>query len=351
MNINEIIKNKRVEAGLTQENVANYLGVSTPAVNKWEKGVSYPDITLLPPIARLFNIDMNTLLSFNEDLSEKEIGSILNKVSELMKDEGFEAGYEYAMSKIREYPSGNSLILNIGFTLEGGLVMSNTLDKKDEEFYRSEVIKLYERVLNRNDEKTKVQVSYIMILRYINENELDKAEELMKNIPDYNFDKDMLKANLYIKKEEKEKAYEILERKIMSLANDIQTVLLHMIELSLGENKYDEAAYFSSVSYKTAELFDLWEYNKYASDFQICIIKKDIERTISLLENMLPAMLSRWDISSSPLYRHIERKANSPEFAITLLETFINEVKTDKELSYLNESKKFWDLIKKYYNK
>ena len=50
-------------------------------------------------------------------------------------------------------------------------------------------------------------------------------------------------------------------------------------------------------------------------------------------------------------YRHIERKANSPEFAMTLLETFIDEVKTDKELSYLNESKKFWDLIKKYYNK
>lgn len=40
MKINEIIRQKRLEKGLTQEQVANYLGVSTPAVNKWEKGVS-----------------------------------------------------------------------------------------------------------------------------------------------------------------------------------------------------------------------------------------------------------------------------------------------------------------------
>ena len=39
MRIGEQIKNYRKTAGLTQEQVANYLGVSTPAVNKWEKGI------------------------------------------------------------------------------------------------------------------------------------------------------------------------------------------------------------------------------------------------------------------------------------------------------------------------
>ena len=48
MRIGEQIKNYRKTAGLTQEQVANYLGVSTPAVNKWEKGNTYPDISLLP---------------------------------------------------------------------------------------------------------------------------------------------------------------------------------------------------------------------------------------------------------------------------------------------------------------
>ena len=73
MKINEIIRQKRLEKGLTQEQVANYLGVSTPAVNKWEKGTTYPDIVLLPVLARLLDTDLNTLLSFKNDLSEKEV--------------------------------------------------------------------------------------------------------------------------------------------------------------------------------------------------------------------------------------------------------------------------------------
>ena len=56
MCIGEQIKNYRKTEGLTQEQVPNYLGVSTPAVNKWEKGASYPDITLLSPLARLLGV-------------------------------------------------------------------------------------------------------------------------------------------------------------------------------------------------------------------------------------------------------------------------------------------------------
>lgn len=40
MKIHEIIRKQRKERGLTQEELARYLGVSAPAVNKWEKGVS-----------------------------------------------------------------------------------------------------------------------------------------------------------------------------------------------------------------------------------------------------------------------------------------------------------------------
>lgn len=61
MKINEIIKKKRITLGMTQEQVADYLGVSTPAVNKWEKGGCYTDITLLPALARLLKVDLNRL--------------------------------------------------------------------------------------------------------------------------------------------------------------------------------------------------------------------------------------------------------------------------------------------------
>ena len=51
MKIHEIIRSKRIEKGYTQEQLASFLGVSAPAVNKWEKAISYPDITLLPALA------------------------------------------------------------------------------------------------------------------------------------------------------------------------------------------------------------------------------------------------------------------------------------------------------------
>lgn len=85
MKINDIIRQKRLEKGLTQEQVANYLGVTTPAVSKWETGATYPDIVLLPALARLLDTDLNTLLSFQENLSDKEVALFLNKVTETVE--------------------------------------------------------------------------------------------------------------------------------------------------------------------------------------------------------------------------------------------------------------------------
>lgn len=62
MSMNTIIQQKRKELGLTQEQVADYLGVSTPAVSKWEKGITSPDIALLPPLARLLKTDLKLML-------------------------------------------------------------------------------------------------------------------------------------------------------------------------------------------------------------------------------------------------------------------------------------------------
>lgn len=56
MDIGSVIKKYRKDIGLTQEEMANRLGVTTPALNKWENGNSNPDIELLAPIARLLNI-------------------------------------------------------------------------------------------------------------------------------------------------------------------------------------------------------------------------------------------------------------------------------------------------------
>ena len=56
MDIGVVIKKYRKEAGMTQEEMANRLGVTTSAVNKWENSNSKPDIELLAQIARLLDI-------------------------------------------------------------------------------------------------------------------------------------------------------------------------------------------------------------------------------------------------------------------------------------------------------
>lgn len=62
MHIHETIKHKRKEQNLTQEALAGMLGVTKAAVSKWETAESYPDITLLPKLARLFEITVDALL-------------------------------------------------------------------------------------------------------------------------------------------------------------------------------------------------------------------------------------------------------------------------------------------------
>ena len=123
MKINEVIREKRKEQGLTQEQVAEYLGVTAPAVNKWEKGSTYPDITLLPALARLLHVDFNTLLSFHEDITEVEIRNFINEIAKTVERDGYEAAFHMAMEKIHEYPNCDLLICLTALTLDGALVM------------------------------------------------------------------------------------------------------------------------------------------------------------------------------------------------------------------------------------
>lgn len=71
--LNENIAFFRKKRGITQEELANALGVTNQAVSKWESGKCAPDIQLLPDIAEYFNISIDELFgrSVNSDISTK----------------------------------------------------------------------------------------------------------------------------------------------------------------------------------------------------------------------------------------------------------------------------------------
>ena len=105
MQIGEVIRKHRKLKNLTQEEMAVRLGVTAPAVNKWENGNSFPDIMLLAPIARLLGITVDTLLSFREELTAQEIEKIIYEMERKLKEESYEDVFRWARKKIEEYPN------------------------------------------------------------------------------------------------------------------------------------------------------------------------------------------------------------------------------------------------------
>ncbi len=67
----DFIIEKRKEAGLTQEELASRLFVSNTAVSKWERGISYPDITLISSICRELNITEHEFITASNDTIRK----------------------------------------------------------------------------------------------------------------------------------------------------------------------------------------------------------------------------------------------------------------------------------------
>ena len=59
LNLSNILVKKRKEKGITQDQLAAYIGVSKASVSKWETGQSYPDITFLPQLAAYFNMSVD----------------------------------------------------------------------------------------------------------------------------------------------------------------------------------------------------------------------------------------------------------------------------------------------------
>ena len=64
INLGRIIKQLRAEQSVTQEELAEYLGISFQAVSKWESGTSYPDIEMLPRLASLLGTTIDGLLDY-----------------------------------------------------------------------------------------------------------------------------------------------------------------------------------------------------------------------------------------------------------------------------------------------
>ena len=337
MKINEIIRQRRLALNLTQEQVAARLVVTAPAVNKWEKGISYPDITLLPPLARLLGTDLNTLLSFKEALTPQEITLFANELARIIQTQGFMAAYETAMEKIKEYPDCHALILTAATMLDGAAMLDPD-SPKTRRPYEKDIEALYVRALESTDPSVQNRARSMLIQKFMQRQEYDQAQELIAALPDDTaVDKKQLQANLYIARGQLEDAARMEEEKLLSAVNEIQTILLTLMEIALKENRKDDAQSLADISGNCAKLFNLWEYNTYIAHFQLYITQKDRLRCLKTLGTMLKSLTHPWDPTRSPLYRHIKTKTVEPGFGDTLKKNILTALKNDEAAAFLKE--------------
>lgn len=131
INLASVITVKRKEKKITQDELANYLGVSKAAVSKWETGQSYPDITLLPHIAMYFDISIDELIGYEPQMESSEIKKLYHKFSNEFAKEPFDNVYERCIQVIKKYYSCFPLLLQMGILLINHSMLAGTKEKTD----------------------------------------------------------------------------------------------------------------------------------------------------------------------------------------------------------------------------
>lgn len=353
MRLNKIIQKKRKELEYTQEQIANYLGVSTPAVNKWEKGVSLPDISLLAPLARLLKTDVNTLLSFKEELTQSEITLFCEELSEVYQTDGFDVVYENIQEKLREYPNNMKLIYHMTFMLDGFTLFSG-MSKEQKKPMQDRIFKLYEQLLNSEDTEEKNSAAFMLSSKYIVNGDYEKAQEMIDILPDFNpmnnpMNKYALQANLYVAEGKYKEAIKIREGILVRDAINVWNHLLSLQELKLKQKLILEAEQIANICKTYAATMELPEFHQIVPLFQQAINKKDMDNSIKLLKQLISAakkIQKQLNHENSVLYREsgFENKKDLNHI-LNITSVILQEINTGEEYTFLKESPEFEKII------
>lgn len=112
------IKRLRTSNNITQEQLSVAMGVSCAAVSKWERGESYPDITLLQPLAYYFGVTLDELMGYNQEKYKARIDEI---IAEYKKHWNDEKGREIITKAYRDYPNDYRIMHRYMWNIAGDL--------------------------------------------------------------------------------------------------------------------------------------------------------------------------------------------------------------------------------------
>lgn len=227
----------RKKKGITQEKLANMLGVSTPAVSKWETGTSYPDITILSPLARALGTDLDGLLGFEEFISEERIASISEEIIFAFQTKGNPAAEDLMMAYLWQYP--NSIPLKqqaVALITIFELQDMNASEEKRTEWDDKKYSLLQEIVLSENAEYKYEALSSLAAME-LQRGNIDKAEEFLSCFPEKISEITGLKVELYMKQNRKDLAANLLQKELFSVLNKSYIYLITILEKDIFERE------------------------------------------------------------------------------------------------------------------
>lgn len=177
MNIGAKIRMLRKEKKMTQEELAEYLHISSQAVSKWETGASSPDIDTLPKLAICFGTTPDNLLDFDQSKLDAAIEAILIESGRGGNDPaGSEAILKIALEK---YPN-NDLLLTC--------ILENMEQQNHDGSRNSEIIETGERILGCTaDDSNRIDVYRALAKTYHKMGEQAMAEQYLEKIPAVHF--------------------------------------------------------------------------------------------------------------------------------------------------------------------
>lgn len=159
INLASVVVTKRREKGITQDELAAYIGVSKASISKWETGQSYPDITFLPQLAAYFNISIDELMSYSPQMERKDIAKLYTRLASDFASLPFEDVITECAAIIKKYYACFPLLLQIVKLYTNHFMLAGTLERK--EAILNETVTLCERIQAESDD---VQLSKEAVL-------------------------------------------------------------------------------------------------------------------------------------------------------------------------------------------
>lgn len=287
LSIGNIIYKLRKERGITQENLANAVGVSTAAVSKWETGNAYPDITLLSPIARYLETTVDFLLAFESNLTDEEVMEIYNKCCKKIMEEPFEKALKYYKEYLKQYPNSIKLKFRLGTMLQQYVIYAGS--EENAEKMVKLAIGLLEECIEEDEGEIKEVSLCVLSGLYMMLDRNEEAVEVTKQIKKTLVDPDIMLSSIYYKMGKIEESKKIDQTRLYSKISEISNILIGLAGKAKDEENYEYALELAEIHNKIISLFELQDI-MLQSNYLVCADiyskLKNEEKTLDYLEKI-----------------------------------------------------------------